>query len=311
MRWLLRSYRNGLPISASKLTEFPKAKLLEVLDICGRFDGAIINSYQMAAAFPEILPERFIYLAHNVEHVSASENARYASNFLERALYHRDSHLLEPIEEQLCADAAFVWALSEPDRAMFDRAGNKSAVLPLLTPVTDKVEADRRPTLDLALIGTWTWKLNELGLRWFLEEVVPRLNEDIRIAIAGSVSSDLQIEDPRVRFCGRVPNAAAFLRTAKVVPLISRGGTGVQLKTLEAFQSGLACVATTSSLRGVSKIPENCRIADEPEEFADAIHRLVEKADSGRLPECDGSSFRRTQEKAMREALQLGLERLS
>ena len=45
-------------------------------------------------------------------------------------------------------------------------------------------------------------------------------------------------EAPGLRFLGRVESAQDFLSSVHVVPLVAQGGTGVQLKTIEAFQAG-------------------------------------------------------------------------
>ena len=48
-------------------------------------------------------------------------------------------------------------------------------------------------------------------------------------------------------FVGRVPDAVAFVLSGRTVPLISRAGTGVQLKTIETFELGLPAVASMSA----------------------------------------------------------------
>ena len=53
---------------------------------------------------------------------------------------------------------------------------------------------------DLGLVGTWTWQPNRIGLIWFLEEVVPRLSDDVTIAIAGNVGEPIACSHPGVRF---------------------------------------------------------------------------------------------------------------
>ena len=110
---------------------------------------------------------------------------------------------------------------------------------------------------------------------------------------------------------GRVESADAFLDSARVVPLISRGGTGVQLKTIEALQAGRASVATPSSLRGMDGLPDNCRRADTADAFAAALISLVEQDKLGKLPKADGHSFLRKQRQSMNAGLALGAAALA
>ena len=55
LRWLAQAIRHGLPFAAAKLTDFPENELARVIAEHGPFDAHILNSYQMAAAFPKLL----------------------------------------------------------------------------------------------------------------------------------------------------------------------------------------------------------------------------------------------------------------
>ena len=129
--------------------------------------------------------------------------------------------------------------------------------------------------------------------------------DDFRIAIAGSIPADLGSPHPGVAFVGRVADAIAFVRSGRVVPLISRAGTGVQLKTIETFELGLPAVATSRSLRGIGTVPSNCAVADDPVEFAAALERAAKRAS-----DIDGAAFRRDQLLALDRQLALGLRAL-
>ena len=124
-----------------------------------------------------------------------------------------------------------------------------------------------------------------------------------RVAVAGSVPADLEARHPGVSFVGRVPDAADFVRSAAVVPLISRGGTGVQLKTIETFELGLAAVATTSALRGIAYRPANCSVADDPRAFAEAVMAAAAEP----RPLEDGSAFHAAQQAALDREVRRGL----
>lgn len=124
--------------------------------------------------------------------------------------------------------------------------------------------------------------------------------------IAGSVPAGIASSHPGVQFVGRVPDAHEFIRTAAVVPLISRGGTGVQLKTIETFELGLPSVATSSALRGIAHMPANCVLADDPRAFAGAL-----RAAAGRGPVLvDGRGFYEAQRAELDRRIARGLATL-
>ena len=92
---------------------------------------------------------------------------------------------------------------------------------------------------------------------------------------------------PGVDFVGRVADANAFVRSAAVIPLISRAGTGVQLKTIETFELGLPSVATSRSLRGIGTVPGQLRRDRRSGRLRRALERAAKAArdvDGARLP---------------------------
>lgn len=306
--WLLASLRSGLTFTSAKLHVVGHREVAQALEAIGPHDGVVVNAAQMAGAFEDVLTSRpFIYVAHNVEHVSARENAEAAAGLARRLMFQREARLLEGLEQRLCRKARFVWTLAEEDRAALGVEDGRSAALALSTAAAGRAEpATRKVEFDAALIGTWTWAPNRIGLDWFLAQVLPHLPDGFRIRIAGALPSDLKVSRTNVELVGRVPDAAGFVRSAAVVPLVSRAGTGVQLKTIETFELGLPCVATSHSLRGVAHRPANCVVADDPRAFAAAL--VAAAAAPAAL--LDGAAFARRQREALDTAIRRGLASL-
>ncbi|RWL47275.1 MAG: glycosyltransferase [Mesorhizobium sp.] len=308
LAWLGKAVLSGLTFSSVKLRVVSDVQVRAAIDRVGPFDGYVLNSVQFAGAFEKVLADRpFVFVAHNVEHRSAEENAAAAGSALQRWMFRREARLLKVMEQRLCGAARFVFTLAEEDRAALGVASDtRSAVLPLVTRAQAPAsKAKRHIDCDAALIGTWTWQPNRIGLDWFLTKVVPHLKPDFRIRIAGNMPSGVTSAHPGVSFVGRVPDAQAFVRGGAVVPLISTAGSGVQLKTIETFELGLPSVATSRSLRGIGYRPDNCVVTDDPIAFAAAL-----QAAAANVRDVDGSAFHRRQLKALDAAIALGLEKL-
>jgi hypothetical protein len=308
LAWLGKAVAEGVTFSSVKLRAVSPDRVRSALGGIGPFDGYVLNSVQFAGAFEELFGDKpSIFVAHNVEHRSAQENAAAGQGLLQTFLYRREARLLEAIERRLCDRAKFVFTLAEEDRAALgvDRPG-KSAALPLITPASAWQPAGpRQPRFDATLIGTWTWQPNCIGLDWFVDEVVPLLPETFSVAVAGRMPSGMRSRHENVRFMGRVDDAVEFVRSGRVVPLISRAGSGVQLKTIETFELGLPSVATSRSLRGIGSVPANCAIADDPAGFARALERAAAQA-----VDVDPARFRREQRAALDRQLAWGLASL-
>lgn len=314
LRWLATAVFHRTTLSSAKMMAAGRGRIEALLQTLQPFDGIILNSVQLPGAFAPVFQQfPTIYVAHNVEADSALENAASASGWLERALFRREATILENIERQLTHAASAIWTFAEADRFGFGYAvSDRAAVLPLVTRWELAASAtERLPQSDLALIGTWSWKANRIGLDWFLSQVVPLLPADMTIAIAGNLPDPPPVSHPGVRFHGRVADARAFVETGAVVPLISRSGTGVQLKTIETFELGMPSVATRASLRGVAETPGNCSVADNPSEFARLLVEKVATVRAGRRQRVSGREFHAAQKSRLLDTMAQGLERLA
>ncbi|HTO32850.1 MAG TPA: glycosyltransferase family 4 protein [Pararhizobium sp.] len=313
LRWLAKALLSRTTVSSAKMLTVGSDRMEATLQELQPFDGIILNSVQLPAAFASVFHRHpTIYIAHNVEADSALENAEIASGWLERMLFRREARHLELVEKQLTQAASTIWTFAEADRFGFGYAvSDRAAVLPLIT--RWEQPQDRMGTIveyDLALIGTWSWQPNRIGLDWFLSKVVPQLPAEMTIAIAGQLPATPSVSHPGVRFLGRVPDARAFVEAGAVVPLISRGGTGVQLKTIETFELGMPSVATRASLRGIGAPPANCSVTDDPAEFARLLTERVAEVRGGDRKRLSGRVFHQAQKARLLETLAQGLSGL-
>ncbi|WP_234804047.1 glycosyltransferase family 4 protein [Ensifer adhaerens] len=299
LSWLATAFLNRTTVSSGKMLVVPASRIQSLLESLAPFDGLVLNSVQLPAAFQQVFrPYPSIYVAHNVEADSAFESAERAAGTVERFLFRREAQYLERYEQKLAQNAVAVWTFAEADRFGFGRAvSDRAFVLPLVTGWEAAGAPIDEPALrqDLGLIGTWSWRPNRLGLDWFLAEVVPHLPQDLSIAIAGQMDGMPAVSHPGIRFVGRVPDARAFVTESAVIPLVSRGGTGVQLKSIETFELGMPSVATQASLRGIEALPENCAAAEDPAEFARLLVDKVAQVRGGDRQRLDGSVFHRAQ----------------
>ncbi|MBP1861891.1 glycosyltransferase [Rhizobium herbae] len=314
LRWLATAFLKRTTLSSAKMLTVDGEHIETLLQGLLPFDGILLNSVQLPGAFAGVFQKHpTIYIAHNVEADSALENAATASGRLERLLFKREAHYLEQVERQLTQAASAIWTFAEADRFGFGyTVSDRAAVLPLVTrwdlPVTS---VEKLPEYDLALIGTWSWQANRIGLDWFLSKVVPLLPADMSIGIAGQLPDAPAITHPGVHFLGRVPDARAFVEAGAVVPLISRGGTGVQLKTIEIFELGMPSVATNASLRGIGELPGNCAVADDPADFARLLTEKVAQVRAGNRQRLSGAAFHQAQKSRLLATLERGLSRFA
>ncbi|WP_273728297.1 glycosyltransferase family 4 protein [Brucella gallinifaecis] len=311
IEWVLKSFLTGLTVSSAKLRVIPAIELHNAITELGDFDAYVLNGVTLPGAFEEIFKDKpSIFIAHNVEYRSAEENAADAKGKIQKFLFGREARILKKLEDRLCKQASFVFTFAEDDGPALGLNNDKFATLSLVMPGISQTLTPEAAKYDLTLIGTWTWHPNRIGLEWFLREVKPLLPKDVSIAIAGNTPADLVAAWSGVNFIGKVPDATAFVESGKLIPLISRAGTGVQLKTIETFELGKPSVATAHSVRGIGNIPANCTIADKPAEFAAAIVERLKAINEGDNQRLDGKAFKQAQIAGMDSAIARGLKKL-
>lgn len=143
--------------------------------------------------------------------------------------------------------------------------------------------APREP-LTMLFLGSFRHIPNQEALDWFVKLVLPRVVErvpDAKLVIIGSdppPRHSLPANDRNVEIRGFVEDLLEpFARySVFVCPILS--GSGVRVKLLEAFCSGIPIVSTTIGAEGLTeKDGEVCFLADDPAVFADRILQLFEK----------------------------------
>ena len=143
----------------------------------------------------------------------------------------------------------------------------------------------KRPCMFLAgTFGHYNSPM-DTAARWVLEEVLPLVQAqvpDVHFYIVGRGSDRMlgHAAGPSVTVTGKLPSVLPYLCHADVslVPLKFESGT--RFKILEAGACKIPLVSTTLGAEGIPVIDgEHILIADEPEDFANAIVRLLNEKD--------------------------------
>jgi polysaccharide biosynthesis protein PslH len=237
-------------------------------------DRVIADGPIAAAALAPLARRRaVVYNAHNVESAFRGDLADGwgAVRGLRR------------FERGLIAGAAESWMVSEADIAAA-RALAPAARLRYVPNVVDVAAIEPvagDPGVPTAVfVANFAYEPNRNGVRFLLDEVLPRVWErlpEARLKLVGSglqglaLPADERIE--RAGFLSELRDAYAGARCA-VVPLLQGGGT--PLKFVEALAYGLPVLATERAAAGLAvRDGEDCLLASDAQAFAAALARLL------------------------------------
>jgi glycosyltransferase involved in cell wall biosynthesis len=218
---------------------------------------------------------------HNAEHLlfaRAAENHRF------------------PVNQMLALEANRVKAYlrratSEADEVHYLSAADELEARKTGCAVTDKIFYPGVPVepdsygqfgTHVFFAGTLSWRPNEEGLEWFMEQVRPLLPQDVSMSLVGGMPNErLRALSSvgtgcQVTWHGRVPSVTPYYREASVfiAPLLS--GSGIKIKILNALSYGIPVVTTSVGVEGFPRDwGDAIHVADTPQEFAQAINQLM------------------------------------
>ena len=137
---------------------------------------------------------------------------------------------------------------------------------------------------SLLFVGNFQHTPNVQGLRYFCQEVLPQIRArrpQTTLAIVGAQASpEIQktLRGEGIRFLGQVDDIREPLGQYAVFicPILS--GSGVRVKLLEAFASGIPAVSTPLGAEGIAATPgTHLLVANTTVEFAAACLQLLEQ----------------------------------
>ncbi len=269
--WFVLSIFTGLPFSAAKYYSRAYINLVKSLLTLNQFDIVFIERSQLAWLVRFLGGNyKVIFITHNIERDVYLSHYDTSDSPWKKWLYAREARLIEELELEVLDRATEVWTLTDHDASYFAKLSERGIVKTLgLSPaIHQQVNRTIEKKFDIGLIGSWTWKFNEDGLRWFFESVYPELPSHLTIHVAGKGAEWLHNKYSNVQYEGFVPDAQVFMAQARVVALPTLAGGGIQVKALDALASGSAIVATPTCMRGISFNSAMVKVADNPEDFA-------------------------------------------
>ena len=259
-------------------------RLAEVLEE-ETFDVVHVESVFLTPYLPVIRAHsqaKVMLRAHNVEHTIWRRVAQGERSPFKRWYLKHLSLTLAAYEREHLNDYDGVVSITENDAEQLRTMGCRRPMVAIPFGITPdgEVSVEEEPN-SLFHIGSMDWMPNQEGVRWFLEQVWPKVHErmpQLTLYLAGrKMPEDLmRLDMEGVRVLGEVPDAMYFISSKQinVVPLLS--GSGIRVKIIEAMSVGKVVVTTTIGAEGIGCTDGvDVLIADTPEQYEDQLYRCV------------------------------------
>ncbi len=140
-----------------------------------------------------------------------------------------------------------------------------------------------RTPYTMLFLGSFRHTPNQVALEWFARQVLPLIVEKLpqaRLVVVGSDPPPRHtFSDPAnaIDLLGFVEDIQPLFSSCALFVCPIRSGSGVRVKLLEAFASGIPVVSTLIGAEGLGRIDgEFCALADDPAAFAAKVVQLLE-----------------------------------
>jgi glycosyltransferase involved in cell wall biosynthesis len=241
--------------------------------------------------------------------------AEHETNPFKRWLWAREWPALQRFEIEACASFDRVTTVTEEDHRTlqglvndidrnggFEKPARGFNTIPICVDV-DAIQpvSPRSSRLNVLHLGTMFWMPNVEGVLWFANKVWPMVRQrfpQATFSVVGKnppasirdlASPSPQGKDSGIVVSGYVADPQPYLESAAVfvVPLFSAGG--MRVKIVDGWRWGLPIVSTTIGAEGIHyRDGENILIADSPEDFSEAVIRVLTDPDLAQRLRCNG-----------------------
>ena len=263
-----------------------KERLIELLEK-EQFDVVQLEMLYMAPYVADIRAHSkamVVLRAHNVEHKIWERIAKETKFFLKRWYINHLAKTLKEYELNALETVDGIAAITRKDAALFRKYCSKPVIdIPYgVYPEEFKPKSEIEGKPKFYHIGSMNWMPNEEGIRWFIDEVLPKTVEKVPGFVYHLAGRNMPewlstLKDPHVNVIGEVPDAKAFVadHDVAIVPLLS--GSGIRIKIIESMAMGKTVITTRVGAEGILYDEEvNIIIAENKAKMVEAIRSINE-----------------------------------
>jgi glycosyltransferase involved in cell wall biosynthesis len=297
--YLLKSNLTGRPfiIERDDLPPFRQA-----VEECVRRDAVdVIHADQLGMAQFALPPANHVgawpatlFDAHNAVWTIVERMGQNAALPLKPVLA-LETQRVRQYEADILQAFTHTLAVSEPDAAALlaaclpgvshEALKAKMTVIPIAVDTATLTPVTRQPgSQNILTMGTLHYPPNADGIRWFANEVFPRVRQSQPAATLTIVGKNppadfvqLAAKHPGViHVTGYVPDLTPYMQAAALMAVPVRAGGGIRVRILEAFARAMPVVTTTVGLEGIHGRPGlDVLVADDAASQAAAVTHLM------------------------------------
>lgn len=250
---------------------------------------AVFDFLHSAVLAPDKIDVPSLLFTHNVEAEIFARHAEAAANPLLRALWRSQHAKMREFERRSLARFDVVVTVSERDGQKFkaDYSLPDAFVIPTGVDLEYFQYVEPNRDKDIVFCGSMDWLANQEAVRFFMDDIWPRIVAEIpdaRMTVVGRAPPESLVDASQGHgdawtFTGFVDDVRNHLSGAAVSVIPMRIAGGTRLKVYESMAMGPVVVSTKIGVEGLPVTPGvHCEVVDDAAGFAETVVRLLRDA---------------------------------
>ncbi len=286
---LLRAAFSRLPFSSWRYRSSAMRRALARLFAAEQYDLIQVDTVALMPGLQLPRTSAVWLVHHNAESDLMRKRANIESSIIRRAYCRHEALRLRRLERQAMPTVTTNVAVSAADRGRLLAVSPRARidVLPNGTSLRSPAVDDVSPRQIVLFAGPLTWFPNIDAAMFLCTEIFPLVLAQEQSAILRVVGAQptaalmgMAARNPSIEIVGYVENYDEELAAATVFVAPFRVGGGTRLKILDALAASTPMVSTSVGCEGLDVTQgEELLIADHPQDFANAIVRVMRDAE--------------------------------
>ena len=166
-----------------------------------------------------------------------------------------------------------VWVISSDENYVFSQFVS-SEVITIPHALQAKFQLNSAKKYDLVYVASSN-EHNVKSVKWFFEEVYPKLNHNLSICVVGKINDHIP-ELPNVTKMHFVEDLNRVYSESRVAICPMLSGSGLKIKVVEALSFGLPVVCNPRGIDGlINKTNNGCLVTEDATTFSKYIEQLL------------------------------------
>lgn len=281
---------SALPMVAYKFKDEHMYNALEDAIKNNKYDIIYVDHLQLAV-YHHIFEKYnlpFYLDQHNCESQIIKRQVDKEQSFAKKIFLGYEYKKLKRFEEKILQKAEKVVVLSEEDKKVMTKNLeinlDKFIIIPIPVESSYKKEIkyNIKEEINLLFLGTLSWYPNAHGLEWYIDKVIPLLEEkDVKYKfyIVGKAPGESIISkcasNPNIIITGYVDDINEYVEKCDVMVVPIFIGSGMRVKILEALGKCIPVISTAIGAEGIDVVEgQDILVANNEKEFFNCIIKV-------------------------------------